>query len=741
MRRVLQAFAATLLALAAFAAHAGGPLGVCYGLPVKYPGAGSVTLNYDRGTLGSRTNAAAATIVSTSIATWTNVSTATITMSRGTDLPVDVTTANVATYWNNFSDGLSPVIYDDGSITDMLLGMGAHTSVLGFAGSAWRDLGTRCEYAEGRAVINGGFNGSDALFTTVITHELGHLIGLDHTQLDNVQGIAPANFPLMYPIAYRTNPGLHEDDTAAITSIYPDTNVSSVYGTITGTFTQANGTPILGANIWAQNTSGQTFSIVSDYLVQGTGFFKLLLTPGTYTLHAEAIDPSFTGGSSVGPYADDTTGASFQPPLYSGATPMAPVTMSQTITVVAGCAGTVAFQQNGVGIIGGNCVSTPPAPSTMTSPTPGSTLTGSSATFMWTAGSQVAARYLLVGSSPGSGDYFSNHVDMVLSQTVTGIPTDGRTIYVHLQSYINNAWQGSDYTYTAFTAAAATKSLLTTPTPGSTLGGSTATFGWTAGSGFTYRYLLVGTTPGGGDLFSNHVDMVLSQAVTGIPTDGRTIYVRLQSYINNAWQIDDKTYVAATASPPPSGQMSMLTMPTPGATLTGSSATFGWTAGSGFTYRYLLVGTTPGGGDLFSNHVDSVMSQAVTGIPTDGRTIYVRLQSYINNAWQIDNETYVAATGSGPATQMSMLTSPMPGSTLHGSMATFGWTAGSGFTYRYLLVGTTPGGGDLFSNHVDSVMSQAVTGIPTDGRTIYVRLQSYINNAWQIDNETYMSGP
>jgi Matrixin len=742
MKTLFQRALAILCATAALAAHAGGPLNVCYGQAVKYAGAGTVALNYDLGNLGTRTKATADTLVTNAVALWTNVPTSTVTLTRGADLPVDVTTANYSTYLSNFNDGINPVVYDtDGSIIDLLLGTGAKSSVLGFAGSAWSDNGANCTYVEGRAVINGFLSVSDATLTTVLAHEMGHLIGLDHTQLDSFQGLATSNYPLMYPIAYRTSASLHEDDVAAISSLYPDTTVATAYGTLTGTFVTVTGTPVRGANIWAQSASGQTFSVVSDYLVQGTGFFKLLLTPGVYTLHAEAIDLSFTGGSSVGPYADDSTGASFQPPLYSGTTPMAGVTMSPTITVTAGCAGTVTFLLSGVGTVGGSCTSTPPAPSTMTSPTPGSTLSGSSATFTWTAGSQLAARYLLVGSSAGTGDYFSNHVDSVVSQMVTGLPTDGRTIYVHLQSYINNAWQGFDYTYTAFTAAAATKSVLITPTPGSTLTGSSATFGWSAGSGFTYRYLLVGTTPGGGDLFSNHVDSVMSQMVTGIPTDGRTIYVRLQSYINNAWQIDDETYMAANVAPPPSGQKSLLTSPTPGSTLAGSSATFGWSPGSGFTYRYLLVGTTLGGGDLFSNHVDMVTSQMVSGIPTDGRTIYVRLQSYINNAWQIDDETYVAANTGGSGGQMSMLTSPTPGSTFHGSTVTFAWTAGSGLTYRYLLVGTTPGGGDLFSNHVGSVMSQMVTGIPTDGRTIYVRLQSYINNAWQIESETYMSGP
>ena len=45
-----------------------------------------------------------------------------------------------------------------------------------------------------------------------------HFIGLDHTQLDNTQGLASSNYALMYPIAYRTLASLHEDDTAAISA-------------------------------------------------------------------------------------------------------------------------------------------------------------------------------------------------------------------------------------------------------------------------------------------------------------------------------------------------------------------------------------------------------------------------------------------------------------------------------------------------------------------------------------------
>ena len=125
-------------------------------------------------------------------------------------------------------------------------------------------------------------------------------------------------------------------------------------------------------------TTGKVYSVVSDYLEQGNGFFKLLLPPGTYTLHAEAInttDPgtgiSLTGGSGVGPYSSAITSASFQPPLYSvangGGSPMTPVALGNAvpnqIVITAGCVATADFRINGTGSVSGTCGSvTPPPP-------------------------------------------------------------------------------------------------------------------------------------------------------------------------------------------------------------------------------------------------------------------------------------------------------------------------------------------------------------------------------------------
>ena len=370
-KHLLARLALGLLAFAIMPAHASGPRVICgTGAPIKFPGAGSVTLNYDLGALGSRSKAQADAIVTNAISLWTNVGTASIVLSRGPDMPEDVTTANLATYYPNnaanTADGLNPVVYDtDGSILDAIFGAGAKNNLLGFATTRFAN----CLFQEGTVFISGFKAVTDTTMGVVFAHEVGHMVGMDHTQLDNSQGIAStASYPLMYPVANRGSVTLHEDDIAGISLLYPDPMLNSVYGQITGNFVLADGiTPVKGANLWAtETTTGKVYSVVSDYLKQNTGFFRILLPAGTYTLRAEAVQTAYVGASSVGPYALALTDPSFQPPMYpsgSGGAPMAPVTLGNatpvTFTIAPACTASVIFGIDGSGTVGGNCPSFP----------------------------------------------------------------------------------------------------------------------------------------------------------------------------------------------------------------------------------------------------------------------------------------------------------------------------------------------------------------------------------------------
>ena len=134
--------------------------------------------------------------------------------------------------------------------------------------------------------------------------------------------------------------------------LYPVVDFNQTHGQLIGTFLLPNDTPIRGANIWAKDNNGNVYSIVSDYLKQNTGLFNLRLPPGFYTLHANSINTIFNQGSSVGPYAEDQFGLSFQDPAASigdvtlmDATGTTPVTFN----VTAGSSIEIKFYSDGTG--------------------------------------------------------------------------------------------------------------------------------------------------------------------------------------------------------------------------------------------------------------------------------------------------------------------------------------------------------------------------------------------------------
>jgi hypothetical protein len=87
---------------------------------------------------------------------------------------------------------------------------------------------------------------------------------------------------------------------------------------------------------------------------------------------------------------------------------------------------------------------------TLTSPTPNSTLTGSSETFTWSGGDGIPLYYLFLGSNgAGSNNLYNSGYTTHNSVSVTGLPVNGETIYARLYWQVDGAWHHADYTYTA----------------------------------------------------------------------------------------------------------------------------------------------------------------------------------------------------------------------------------------------------------------------------------------------------
>ena len=94
-----------------------------------------------------------------------------------------------------------------------------------------------------------------------------------------------------------------------------------------------------------------------------------------------------------------------------------------------------------------------PVPAEMLSPANTTTFTSAQQTFNWNAGTGASAYRLDIGTTIGGSDIYTSGSTTALSTTVSGLPTDGRSLRARLSSSINGTWQYRDYNYTAVTSA------------------------------------------------------------------------------------------------------------------------------------------------------------------------------------------------------------------------------------------------------------------------------------------------
>lgn len=161
------------------------------------------------------------------------------------------------------------------------------------------------------------FNGAGFTFTTggapgrfdvadVATHELGHLLGLDHS------GAASAT---MYPYVDQglvLQRSLAQDEISGLRDAYP----AGSFGQITGKVERASdGSAVAGAHVVARDEQGR---MRASILANTSGAFALrALEPGTYTVYARPLDGTADEGN-LGPFWSGKIDTDFEPAIYAG---------------------------------------------------------------------------------------------------------------------------------------------------------------------------------------------------------------------------------------------------------------------------------------------------------------------------------------------------------------------------------------------------------------------------------------
>jgi sugar lactone lactonase YvrE len=245
---------------------------------------------------------------------------------------------------------------------------------------------------------------------------------------------------------------------------------------------------------------------------------------------ASGVATDCTSSTTLGISGSCTLSIDFSPLRTSATGPSTP--LAEQVTLTDNNLNVTNAEQSVA--VSGTETFTPPA---LTTPTPGTTIGSSSATFTWNPGSATTFQFRL-GTTPGSNNIYGSGQTNATSETVSNLPT-GVNIYAVLYYMLDGAWKSLDYTYPGTQQAPK----LTTPAPGSTLSGSTVTFTWNPGTATTFQFRL-GTTLGSNNIYGSGQTTKTSETVSNLPTNGETIHAVLYYMVNGAWQYTAYTYTA-----------------------------------------------------------------------------------------------------------------------------------------------------------------------------------------------------
>lgn len=364
------------------------------------------------------------------------------------------------------------------------------------------------------------------------------------------------------------------------------------------------------------------------------------------------------------------------------------------------------------------------------SPAPGSTLPAGIVTFEWSAnGFGVDDWQLLVGSSVGSGDFFDSAVlpSTTTMADVSGLPEDGSTIHVTLRWSAGGSATEKGYIYTAADVSTDGPAMVS-PVDGSTLDGATQTFQWSAnGAAVTKWRLEVGTSPGAQDLFLKGISTATtSQVVEGLPVDGSPVYVTLK------WRVDGNVEAASYTYTSGSGSGNSAPVVTVDSPASGSSFN------PGDVIAFSGTATDDADGDLSSgiswtSSLDGDLGSGATVNAALTEGTHTITASATDSGSATGSAVILVTVGSGGNSGTPTMIAPVPGSMLTSDSETFQWSAEGVDVRKWrVLFGTSPGGRNLLDTGgiPPGTVSAVVSGLPTDGSTVYVTIR------WATDSTT-----
>lgn len=125
---------------------------------------------------------------------------------------------------------------------------------------------------------------------STITHEVGHLLGLDHSRVVSATMQERQSLNGTYKLTSFTERTLSEDDRARVASIYGvGQETAAIEGRLTNSFVAGGSTAVHGAHVWIEDTASGR--VVASTLTAANGSYRIDgIAPGQYRVMAEYVD-------------------------------------------------------------------------------------------------------------------------------------------------------------------------------------------------------------------------------------------------------------------------------------------------------------------------------------------------------------------------------------------------------------------------------------------------------------------
>lgn len=268
----------------------------------------------------------------------------------------------------------------------------------------------------------------------------------------------------------------------------------------------------------------------------------------------------------------------------------------------------------------------------------------------------------------------------------------------------------------------ATATALTYPANGQANVDTTKPFTWSSYPASMGYQLVVGSAPGGSDLFASGALPPTQNSVVVPPLPaGKTLYAALSVERGTSWLVWQA--ITFTAAP----VLANFTYPVNGQAGTDPTKAFTWTANPQAQGYILVVGTTSFGTNLANSGIlpPTQTSFTAASLPAN-QHLYATLLTEVNGTWS-QYQAISFTTGSRGAT----FTNPLNGRLNVAAPLTVTWTTVAAAQNYWLVIGTTLYGADVASSGLlaPGQSSYTVASLPKS-KLLYATLLTELNGTW-----------